>query len=129
MCGRISTSATNARIRATTASKYPEARALASDEAALSGGPSVITIPQALAEFGKRCVLDLRDAALVYSEFACNFAIAPVEIEEERNDLLLSRRKALPGALKVHPVREGVRGATRAPGLKRRKLVKADRRR
>jgi hypothetical protein len=68
-------------------------------------------------------VLDLRDAALVYSEFACNFAIAPVEIEEERNDLLLSRRKALPGALKVHPVREGVRGATRAPGLKRRKLL------
>lgn len=95
---------------------------LSSIKAALCSGPSVITIPQALAEFGKRFVLDLRDAALVNAEFACNFAIAPVEIEEERNDLLLSRRKALPGALNVHPVREGRRGAARAPGLKRRKL-------
>ena len=75
-------------------------------EWAALGGPSGITVPEACAEFGKCGVPDLRDTAFVDAELPCNVTVLPVEIEQQRNDSVLSLRKALPGAAQVHSIRE-----------------------
>jgi hypothetical protein len=51
-------------------------------------------------------VPDLRDTAFVDTELPCNVTVLPVEIEQQRNDSVLSLRKALPGAAQVHSIRE-----------------------
>ena len=59
------------------------------DGAAL-GGPTRITVPEAHAEFGERRLLNLGDAALVYTEFRCNVTVLPVEVKQKRDDSVFS---------------------------------------
>jgi hypothetical protein len=59
------------------------------DWAAL-GGPSGIAVLEARAEFGKCGVPDLRDTAFVDTELPCHVTVLPVEIEQQRNDSVLS---------------------------------------
>jgi hypothetical protein len=74
------------------------------------GGPSGTTVPEAYAEFGKCGVPDLRNTAFVDTELPGNVTVLPVEIEQRRNDSVLSLRKALPGASQVHSIRETAAG-------------------
>ena len=75
-------------------------------EWAALGGPSGITVLEVRAEFGKGGVPDLRDTAFVDTELSCNVTVLPVEIEQQSNDSVLPLRKALPGTVQVHSIRE-----------------------
>jgi hypothetical protein len=70
------------------------------------GGPCRITVAEALAEFGKCGVPDLRDTVLVDAELPCNLTVLPVEIEQQRNDSILPIRETVAGAAQVHSIRE-----------------------
>jgi hypothetical protein len=86
-----------------------------SPHAARLGGPCRITVLEARAEFRKGGVPDLRDTAFVDTELACNVAVLPVEIEQQRNDSVLSRRKALPGAVQSRTKTSAGRGQAVRP--------------